>query len=364
MSWRLVPREDPGPWMGLAVAACALVAALVAGAALFAVAGAPPLAALGTLLGEPFGSAFGVSETLLAATPLMLCGLSVALAHRVGMWNIGAEGQLYLGAFAAAGLALHVPANAPVSLLLAAAGGALAGGLWALGPALLRARAGVSEILTTLLLNYVALAWVEYWVFGAWKGADGFPYTAYLDPAWHLPRLVQRAHLGLPVALALAALLAWLVRHTAAGYEIRVIGASPAAARHAGLPVASRSVAVMAVAGALAGLAGSFEVTGVAHRLHASLSPGYGYTAIIVAFLARHHLLAVPPVAVGFAALIVGGESLQIEYPTLSAAAVDALQGVLLVSVLAGQGLARYRLIRDPGREVGGDRRRDPEAQT
>jgi ABC-type uncharacterized transport system permease subunit len=346
MRLRLVPRENPGPWTGAGVAAGALLASLLAGAALFALAGAPPLAALRTLLGEPFGSAFGVSETLLVATPLTLCGLSVALAHRVGLWNIGAEGQLYLGAFAAAGLALHVPVPAPASLLLGAVAGALAGALWALGPGLLRVRAGVSEILTTLLLNYVALAWIEYWVFGAWKGADGFPYTAYFDPAWHLPRLMHRAHLGLPVALALAVLLAWLVRHTTVGYEVRVIGASPAAARHAGLPVTSRIIAVMAVAGALAGLAGSFEVMGVAHRLHASLSPGHGYTAIIVAFLARHHLLAVPVVAMGFAALAVGGEALQIEHRALSAAAVDALQGVLLASVLVGQGLARYRLVR------------------
>jgi ABC-type uncharacterized transport system permease subunit len=360
MTLRLVPRENPGPWMGAGVAAAALVASLLAGAALFAVAGAPPLAALGTLLAEPFGSAFGASETLLAATPLMLCGLSVALAFRVGLWNIGAEGQLYLGAFAATGLALHVPVPAPASLLLAALAGALAGALWALGPALLRVRAGVSEILTTLLLNYVALAWTEYWVFGAWKGADGFPYTAYLDPAWHLPLLLHRAHVGLLVALALAALLAWALRHTTVGYEVRVIGASPAAARHAGLPVASRTVAVMAAAGALAGLAGSFEITGVAHRLHASLSPGYGYTAIIVAFLAGHRLLVVPLVAVGFAALAVGGEALQIEYPALSAAAVDALQGVLLISVLVGQGLLRYRLVRDAGEPGDGRDRERP----
>jgi ABC-type uncharacterized transport system permease subunit len=354
MTLRLVPREDPGRWRSAGVTVAALAASLAAAAALFALAGAPPLAALATLLGEPFASAFGLSETLLVATPLILCGLSVALAFQVGMWNIGAEGQFYLGAFAATGVSLHLPAlagvatlGAPANLVLAAVVGALAGGLWAVGPALLRVHAGVSEILTTLLLNYVAMAWIEYWVFGPWKGVDGFPYTAYLEPAWHLPVFLHRAHVGLLVALALAALLAWLVRRTAVGYEVRVIGASPGAARYAGLPVASRSVAMMAVAGALAGLAGSFEITGVAHRLHASLSPGYGYTAIIVAFLARHHLLAVPLVAVGFAALAVGGENLQIEYPALSAATVDALQGVLLVSVLAGQGLARYRLIRD-----------------
>jgi ABC-type uncharacterized transport system permease subunit len=335
----------PGAWLGLRVTAGALVASLLAGAALFSVAGAPPLAALATLLGESFGSLFGLSETLLVATPLILCGLSVATAHQVGMWNIGAEGQLYLGAFAATGVALHLPVPAPASLLVAAVAGALAGALWALVPALLRTHGRVSEILTTLLLNYVAMAWVAYWIYGAWKGADGFPYTAYLDPAWHLPVFLQRAHVGLFAALALAGALAWILGHTAVGYEVRVIGASPAAARYAGMPAAARTVAVMAVAGALAGLAGSFEVTGVSHRLHASLSPGYGYTAIIIAFLARGNLLAVPLVAIAFAALAVGGEALQITYPGLSAAAVDALQGVLLASVLVGQALARHRLI-------------------
>ncbi len=361
MRLRLVPREVsaqpadhaagtpasrwPGAWLALRVITGALVASLLAGAALFSLAGAPPLAALATLLGESFGSLFGLSETLLVATPLILCGLSVATAHQVGMWNIGAEGQLYLGAFAATGVALHLPVPAPASLLLTAVAGALAGALWALVPALLRTYGRVSEILTTLLLNYVAMAWVAYWIYGPWKGADGFPYTAYFDPAWHLPVFLQRAHVGLFAALALAGVLSWILGHTTVGYEVRVIGASPAAARYAGMPAAARTIAVMAVAGALAGLAGSFEVTGVSHRLHASLSPGYGYTAIIVAFLARGHLLAVPLVAFAFAALAVGGEALQIAHPGLSAAAVDALQGVLLVSVLVGQALARHRLI-------------------
>lgn len=365
MRLRLVPRVDlvqpvgqpagharqtwahrwPGARRALRVTATALVTSLLAGVALFSLAGAPPLAALATLLGESFGSLFGLSETLLVATPLILCGLSVATAQQVGMWNIGAEGQLYLGAFAATGVALHLPVPAPASLVLTALAGALAGALWALVPALLRTHGRVSEILTTLLLNYVAMAWVAYWIYGPWKGADGFPYTAYFDPAWHLPVFLQRAHVGLFAALALAGFLAWVLGRTTVGYEVRVIGASPAAARYAGMPAAARTIAVMAVAGALAGLAGSFEVTGVSHRLHASLSPGYGYTAIIVAFLARSHLLTVPLVALAFAVLAVGGEALQITYPGLSAAAVDTLQGVLLVSVLVGQALADHRLV-------------------
>ncbi|WP_428267593.1 ABC transporter permease [Haliangium sp.] len=352
MSWRLVPREDPGRWSGLGVAAAAVLIALASAAALFAAAGAPPLAAAWVLVSEAVGSRYGLSETLLTATPLMLCGLAVAVAYRVGLWNIGAEGQLYMGAFAAAGLALHADVAAPWAILCAGLAGAGAGALWAAVAALLHLRARVSEILATLMLNYVAIAWVEYWVFGPWKGADGFPYSAYLEPAWHLPALFTgaRVHAGLVVAVALAVALAALLRYTALGYELRVIGASPAAARYAGIPVAARQLLAMAAAGALAGLAGAFEITGVAHRLHASISPGYGYTAIIVAFLAGSRPLAVIIVAVALAVLAVGGEGLEIAFPSLPASAVAALQGLLLVAVLIGQGLARYRLVRVPSR--------------
>lgn len=349
MRWRLEPREHAGRWAGVRVAVTAVAVSSLASVALLALAGAPPLEVLATLVREPLGSVFGLSETLLVATPLILCGLAVAVAYQVGMWNIGAEGQLFLGAFAATGVALHVDAPAGLALPALALAGALAGALWAAVPALLRTHGRVSEILSTLLLNYVAMAWVEYWVFGPWKGRDGFPYTAYIDEAFRLPGFLHRAHVGLFVALGLAAALHQALRRTAVGYEVRVIGASPAAARYAGMPVAARSIAVMAVAGALAGLAGAFEVSGVSYRLHASLSPGYGYTAIIVAFLAGNHLLAVVVVGVAFAALVVGGEGVQIAYPAISAAVVDALQGLLLVSVLVGQGLLRYRLVRAPG---------------
>ena len=144
-------------------------------------------------MGEPFGSVFGWSETLLKAGPIAFCALSVSLARRVGLWNIGAEGQLYLGAWAGAGLALHASVQPGVmGPLLVLAAGALAGAAWAAIPAVLQVRLGVNEILSTLMLNYTAIAWVELWVYGSWKGEDGFPYTRYLDPVWHLPQLLGR----------------------------------------------------------------------------------------------------------------------------------------------------------------------------
>lgn len=347
MRLRLVPRETRVRFLGLRVALAALALSIAAGALIFHLAGAPPIDAFAALLREPFTSRLGISETLLTATPLLLCGLAVALAYRVGLWNIGAEGQLYMGAFAAAGLALYSDLSGPLAIPTMALAGAMAGALWAAIPALLKVHGRVNEVLSTLMLNYVAIAWVELLVFGPWKGRDRFPYTEYIAEAWQLPTIMGRTHLGLVVAVVAAISLHLLLRVTVFGYEVRIIGASPDSARYAGIPAATRSVAVMALAGAMAGLAGAFEVSGVAHRLHASISPGYGYTAIIIAFLARANPLAVIGVAVAFAGLTVGGEGLQIEFPELSSASVSALQGVVLVSVLCGEGLMRYRLVLD-----------------
>jgi simple sugar transport system permease protein len=194
------------------------------------------------------------------------------------------------------------------------------------------------------MLNYVAIAWVELMVYGPWKGADGFPYTALFAPGWHLPLLFKRAHAGLLLVVVLAGVLWFVERRTALGYEVRVAGASPATARYGGLPVLSRLLMVMAAAGGCAGLAGACELAGLEHRLHAGISPGYGYTAIIIAFLARRSL----PVAVGvaflFAALAVGGDSVQVAFPGVSASVVQVFLGLLLLLVLAGGTLTRLRL--------------------
>ncbi len=345
MSLRLEPRSRASWQAELGVYLGALLLSGLVGAALFAAAGAPPLEAMVLLLKEPFGSAYGFSETLLKTIPLAFCALAVALALKIDLWNIGAEGQLYMGAMAAtwlalSGLALPVPLRLPAVLLV----GAAAGAAWAIVPGLLKVYGGVNEIISTLMLNYVAIAWVELQVYGPWKGADGFPYTALFDESWQLPLLWRRVHLGLVLAVLLATVLYFVERRTSLGYEVRVAGASRAAARYAGQPVLSRLLLVMALAGAAAGLAGVAEVCGVEHRLHAGISPGYGYTAIIVAFLARRHLLFSLLVALLFAALAVGGDGLQMAFPSVSSAIVQVFQGLLLLTVLAGGVFTRYRL--------------------
>jgi ABC-type uncharacterized transport system permease subunit len=255
-----------------------------------------------------------------------------------------------MGALAGAWLALHGPAlPGPLRLPSILLVGALAGAVWAVVPGLLKVYGRVNEIISTLMLNYVAIAWVELMVYGPWKGADGFPYTALFDEGWRLPLLYKRIHAGLLLVVALAALLWWIERRTVLGYEIRVAGASQQAARYGGLPVLSRLLLVMALAGGAAGLAGVCEVAGVEHRLHAGISPGYGYTAIIIAFLARRHLLLSGVVAFLFAALAVGGDGLQVSFPGVSAAVVQVFQGLLLLLVLAGGWFTRFRLVRSEG---------------
>jgi ABC-type uncharacterized transport system permease subunit len=347
MAWRIERRSEPSWLAELAVLAGALLVASVAGCGLFALAGAPPLEALAVLVKEPFGSAYGFSETLLKTVPLAFCALAVALALKIDLWNIGAEGQLYLGALAGSWLALHGPAlpdplRLPAILLV----GFLAGALWAVVPGLLKVYGRVNEIISTLMLNYVAIAWVELMVYGPWKGSDGFPYTALFEESWRLPLLYKRVHAGLVLVLLVAAVLWFVERRTVLGYEIRVAGASQRAARYGGLPVLSRLLLVMALAGGAAGLAGVCEVAGVEHRLHASISPGYGYTAIIIAFLARKNLLLSVLVAFLFAALVVGGDGLQVSFPGVSASVVQVFQGLLLLLVLAGGWFTRYRFRR------------------
>lgn len=341
---RLVPRERPRAALEAVALAVALAGAAGAGAVLFAACGADPVGALATLVTEPFGSLYGLSETLVKTVPLGFCALAVALALRIDLWNIGAEGQLFMGAFGASLVALHLPLPGGLALPACVLAAALAGAAWAAVPGLLKVTLRVNEILSTLMLNYVAIAWVEFLVYGPWKGADGFPYTAFFPDATHLPLLFKRVHLGIGLLVLAAVGLHALLRWTPLGFEIRVTGASRSTARYVGLPVLPRLLLVMGLAGAMAGIAGAMEVLGVEHRLHAGISAGYGYTAIIVAFLARTHLLAALVVAFGMAALAVGGDGVQMAFPGVSSAVVEVFQGLLLLGVLVGSTFSRYRV--------------------
>jgi simple sugar transport system permease protein len=344
----LEPRLAPPAtrrWVGVGVAAGA---AATTGAAVFLLAGADPIAAYAVMARGAFGSLHDLSEVAVKATPLMLCGLAVAVAARMQLWNVGAEGQLVLGGIAAAGVALYLAPYVPSAILLptmVVAAWAL-GGLWGGVAGLLKAKLDVSEILTSLMLNYVAILWLEHLYFGPWRDPRGmgFPGTAMLPDAAWLPRLPgTRIHLGLVLALAGALLFHWLLAHTRWGFEIRVAGDNPRAAAYAGMPVRSLTVWVLFVSGGLAGLAGMAEVSGIHYRLQQGLAVGYGYTGIIVAWLGRLHPAGVPLAALGVAALLVGGDQLQTAMHLPSSAGL-VLEGTLFFSVLAGEFASRYRL--------------------
>jgi simple sugar transport system permease protein len=302
--------------------------------------GYDPVVAFGALARGAFGSPQAIlSITLVRTVPLLLTGLAVALAFRAGVWNIGAEGQLYAGAVAATWVALSMGAMPRVILLPAVLAAALAGGAaWALVPALMKVRLGVGEVITTLLMNFVALHLTGWVVHGPLQEARGvFPQTDAIAAAARLPMLVPvtRLHAGFALALVLAGVLWLFLARTRAGFRLRAVGASPRAAAAAGRIGVDRVVlGALLASGAIAGLAGGVEVSGVTFSLYEGLSPGHGYTAIAVALLAGLHPLGVVATALFFGALEGGAGAMQRE-AGVPAAWVGAMEALAILSVLA-----------------------------
>lgn len=327
-----------------------ILLAFLLGAIVLLASGHDPVAVYNAMFGGAFGSTNGLAETLVKTIPLLLTSLGVSIAFRMLLWNIGAEGQLHLGAIAATGTALYLVPGAPAIIIIPAMmlAGFLGGALWGLIPGALRAYFKVNEIITSLMLNYVAILFMEFLVYGPWKNPKGFgfPGTAQLpDPAW-LPHIPQtRVHLGLLFGLLAAVAIYIILRRTVWGYEIRVIGENERAARYAGMNIARNILLVMIVSGGLAGLAGMSEVAGIAHQLQRNLSPGYGYTAIIIAWLAKLNPWVIVLVSFLFAGLLVGGDQLQISMG-LPAAIAPMLQSTILFFLLGGELLSNYRLRR------------------
>ncbi|MGB0670321.1 MAG: ABC transporter permease [Rhodospirillales bacterium] len=320
------------------------------GALLFALLGYDAPAALYSFFISPLTTAFGISEWLVKATPLCLTALGLAVGFRGGVWNIGAEGQLTLGAIAGGGVALIFHDAAPGSgiwlLPLMVVAGVLGGMAWAAIPAFLRARFNANEILVSLMLTYVAVLLLSYLVHGPWRDPDGFnfPETRLFPDAGLMPILWDGTRLHLGAAFALFAVLAaWLfMTRSYLGFQVRVVGLTPLAAGYAGFRASRIIWLSFLVSGGLAGLAGLAEVAGPIGQLNPSISPGYGFTAIIVAFLGRLH-----PVGIGLAALVMaltylGGDTVQIELG-LPRSLTAVFQGLVLFFLLACDVLIRYR---------------------
>jgi general nucleoside transport system permease protein len=302
--------------------------ALAVGAIAVLLAKGNPVQAYAAVVEGALGSVSGVAETLAQTTVFIFAGLSVAIAFRCGLFNIGAEGQLIAGALSAAVVGAQLHAAPFLEIIACLTAGGLGGALWASIAGVLRARFGASEVITTIMLNYIAALGANYLVAGPLQGSPSAPETTAIDTAAVLHPLLAgtRLTIALPLALGAAALLWWWLGHTAAGFQLRVVGRSERVARYAGVSVSGVIIKTMAMAGALAGLGGAFEVLALFHRFNAQLSPGYGFTSIAVALLARSNPLGVIASGLFFGVLTNGALSMQ------------ALAGVPrdLVSILEG----------------------------
>src|SRR5580704_4439034 len=348
MRLALERRPERSTLIAIASPLIAVALTLATMAALFAALGHPPLHALAVYFVAPLTDAYSLQEIVVKATPLVMIAVGLSLCYLANVWNIGAEGQFIIGAVAGSWLAVKTQGTdagywvLPAMLLL----GAAAGALYALIPAICKVRFGASEILTSLMLVYVADLFLDYMVRGPWRDPAGFnfPTTAEFDPVATVPVLIEggRLHLGAVIALVVVAAAAILLGRTIKGFEIRVVGAAPRAARFGGFNSNQLILLTFAISGALAGLAGIIEVAGPIGHLQPGISPGYGFTAIIVAFLGRLNPVGILIAGLFLALTFIGGEQAQIAMK-IPLDVTKVFQGILLFYVLACDSLILYR---------------------
>jgi simple sugar transport system permease protein len=347
---RFEPRASISRLDAVAMRVGAGLLALLLAAIPIAAAGAPVLEAYALMLRGAFGSIFAVSEMLTRATPLIFTGLAAAIAFRARLWNIGLEGQLYAGALAAVVVGTGAVSGPPVLMVpLVLIAGAMAGALVMLGPTLLKVRFGADEVVTTLLLNFVVILFVQMMLEGIYKDPMGMGWPQsepIVDEAAFtklLPRM--RIHTGLLMALVAALVLHVVMARTTFGFRVRAAGENDAAARYAGIPVTATLVKVGLISGALAGLAGVGEVAGLKGYLTADLSPGFGYAGIVVAMLAGLSPLGTVASAIFIASVFVGADSMS-RALGVSSYLADLIVAMALLCVLIASFLSRYRIRR------------------
>ncbi|WP_417513173.1 ABC transporter permease [Minwuia sp.] len=345
---RLERRTEPSTALVYLTPALAVVLTILSGLILFAILGQDPVRAIGVIFFSPFSDAYQISELMVKAAPLILIAVGLSLGFRAEVWNIGAEGQFIIGAITASAVALAFYDVSGWWLLPLMSVAGIAGGMaWAAVPAFLKTRFGANEILVSLMLVYVAALLLSALVTGPLRDPDGFnfPESRIFHDNALMPLLFEdgRAHVGFPIALVVA-LIGWLLlgRHVV-GFQIRLLGQSPRAARFAGFGEKRIIWFCLTVSGGLAGLAGAFEVAGPVEQLVPSLPAGYGFTAIIVAFLGRLNPVGIVLAAIVIAVTYIGGEAAQIEMQ-LPSAITSVFQGMLLFFLLGMDLLASYRL--------------------
>jgi general nucleoside transport system permease protein len=335
----------PG-WLTALVAPLAGVAVgLLIGALLILMAGADPLKAYAAMAQGAFGGPRQIEETLLKTAPLLLMGLGLTAAFRARVWNIGGEGQYYMGALLGGIIALTFP-DWPRPLLIGVmlVAGVAGGLLWALIPGLLKVRRGMSEIISTLMFNYIAILFMQYVARGPLQEPGGYlPESAQFVPAARMPVFFDtRIHLGVLLAVLAVPLVYALLWRTPLGFRMRAVGSRASVARYAGINVNRIILFALAFSGGMAGLAGIIEVSTLHTRLKGDISGGYGFSGILVALLGRMHPAGVAVASLFFAALTIGAQTMHVVYGLPSALA-DAIQAVVVLSVLAADALAHRR---------------------
>lgn len=338
----LKPRGETSRLFDWSIAPLIIIASLVVGAIPILMNGVSPIAAYYEMLVKPLTSMYGISETLVKLIPLLLAGLAVYLPLRAGLWNVGAEGQLYIGAIATTWIGLRVNAPELVLLSLMIIGGALAGAFWGFIPGYLRAKWGVNEILVSLLMVFIAEALNTYAILHPLARTGGFPASPILPT--QLPTIGgTRLHYGILFAVVSAIGIYLLLERTTLGYEITVMGSNPTAAQESGISKYHTYILAMTIGGLLGGLAGVGEVAGLLGRLRGSVSPGYGFTAIPIALLGRDGVPQVVLASCFFALLFTGGRGLQSAFG-LPFALTEIIQALVILFLIVGMTLRRYKI--------------------
>lgn len=346
MTVRAIKKSEPSSLKAASIRIGAIVLALIASSLFILLLDLNPADVYWKMVQGAFGTAYRARETIVGAIPLVITSLGIAIAFRMQFWNIGGEGQIAMGAFAASFVALQMSyLPKPIMLLLMILAGMLAGGLWALIPAIFKAQWGTNETIVTLMMNYIGLKWIMYLQYGPWKDPNslGFPKIASFTDNAILPKLFG-VHIGWVIALLLVVAIYIFLKHTKKGYEIAVIGESYDTARYAGINIKRTILIAILLSGGLCGLVGMIQASAVNNTLSVEVTGGVGYTAIITAWLASLSAPVILVVSILFAALLEGGSYIQTVFGIPQSAAL-ILQGIILFFVLGSEFFVRYKFV-------------------
>ena len=343
--FKITKRADLPKKYDIIIRVLAIIGAIIASGVVILCLGLNPFSVFGNMVYGALGSDLRIAQTITKAIPLIIASLGIMVAFKMKFWNIGGEGQIMMGAFAASYVALNFAyLPKPILLITMAVVAMIAGGLWALIPAIFKAKMGTNETIFTLMLNYVAIKFVTYLQYGPWKdpNSQGFPKIADFDPNAVLPSLFG-VNIGWIVAILLLVIMYFFMNHTKKGYEISVVGESLPTAKYAGMNISSIIITSMFLSGGLCGLTGMIQASAIEKTLTCTLSNGIGFTAIITAWLGRLNPVGILVACLAFAVMLQGGAYIQISMQ-IPAAVADMIQGIILFFVLGSDFFLSYKL--------------------